>query len=71
MFSNSSNRLKLKQNLKTKHGTLRMAARVLEISPFRLSSIINGWLVPTEDEVKKIRQTLKNSATKNKEFGDE
>jgi len=49
----------MKERLKTTYGSLRMAANKLNINYYRLSHIVNGWVTPTEDEVKKLEITPK------------
>jgi hypothetical protein len=52
---------KLKKQLKKQYGTLRRAARQLGLSPWRLSSVLNGWFDFTADELAIINQHLKNN----------
>ena len=49
----------MKERLRKEYGTLRLAAVKLEINYYRLSQIINGWITPTEEEVKKLGITTK------------
>ncbi|NDC22625.1 MAG: hypothetical protein EBZ49_00620 [Proteobacteria bacterium] len=44
----------MKERLKKKYGTLRVAAAKLGINYYRLCNITSGWIVPKPEEAKKI-----------------
>ena len=44
--------MKIKDKLIGRYGTLRKASKETKINYYRLSQIVNGWLIPTLAEVK-------------------
>ena len=49
----------MKDRLKKQYGSLRMASLKTNINYYRLSQIVNGWISPTDEEIKKLEITPK------------
>ena len=49
----------MKERLKKEYGTLRVCSKKTGVNYYRLSSIINGWVVPKPEEVKLLKITPK------------
>lgn len=45
------------QRLKAEHGFLRRAAMAKGVSYCRLSEILNGWIIPTNEEIRRLGLT--------------
>ena len=59
-------RKQLKQAIIKRFRTLRLASVNLKINYYRVSHIVNGWIAPHSDEIKRIEKALGMSA---KELG--
>ena len=50
----------MKLKIQKKFGTLRLASVRTGINYYRLSQIVNGWRIPTDEEMKKLGVTKKD-----------
>jgi hypothetical protein len=58
-MASNENRSAVKSALQKRYGSLRAAAKALDINYFRLGTILNGWVDPRPEEWMKIGRASK------------